>query len=125
MPQESRRMDDVPVFGVRVAGCPCVSRPSVYAVIRDPPDRLAVVRTPAGLFLPGGGIEPGETAEEAVLREAREECGLILEPIAGIERAVEIVHSPSRNLCLEKDSLFVEARTTGRVPSHEPDHDLQ
>ena len=35
--------------------------------------------------LPGGGVEPGETPEETVLRELKEECGLdgtILRPLA-------------------------------------------
>jgi 8-oxo-dGTP diphosphatase len=49
-------------------------------------DRFVVVRRaqpPAqGLFtLPGGGVETGETLRQAVVREVREETGLIVEPI--------------------------------------------
>jgi 8-oxo-dGTP diphosphatase len=49
-------------------------------------DRFLVVRRarpPAqGLFtLPGGGVEAGETLKQAVVRELREETGLIVEPI--------------------------------------------
>ena len=51
------------------------------AVVRDEAGRLLLVRRgrepAAGLWsLPGGRIEPGETAAEAAAREVREETGL-------------------------------------------------
>jgi 8-oxo-dGTP diphosphatase len=50
-------------------------RTAVYAVVRGAGGRVALVHDPAGLFLPGGGVETGEGLEEALLREIREECG--------------------------------------------------
>ena len=53
-------------------------RRGAYAVTLDPEGRIAVNRNPRGLFLPGGGIEAGETPEDALARELREECGRAL-----------------------------------------------
>ncbi len=55
--------------------------PCVGAVIRDGAGRLLMIlrghEPGRGLWsVPGGRIEPGETAEEAVIREVREETGL-------------------------------------------------
>ncbi len=55
------------------------------AIFRD--GRVLIVRrarAPAnGLYtLPGGGVELGETLEEAVVREVREETSLTVEPVA-------------------------------------------
>jgi 8-oxo-dGTP pyrophosphatase MutT (NUDIX family) len=56
-------------------------REGSYALIRNDQGRLLVVRGRRGLFLPGGGVDPGESPLEALHRELREECGLaILEP---------------------------------------------
>ena len=55
------------------------------AILRD--DKVLIVRRarpPAqGLYtLPGGAVEAGETLIEAVMREVREETGMIIEPLA-------------------------------------------
>jgi 8-oxo-dGTP diphosphatase len=69
----------MPVFGTRVDGCPYIVRPGAYAVVRNASGYFAVIRTPRGSYLPGGGVETNETPGETIKREAREEAGLILE----------------------------------------------
>lgn len=51
---------------------------SVAIVVRDGKVLMVQVRYEGRLFwqAPGGGVENGETAEEAALRELREECNL-------------------------------------------------
>jgi 8-oxo-dGTP diphosphatase len=60
--------------------------PCAGAVVRDPAGRLLLVRRGrepgrGRWSLPGGRVEPGETAAAAVVREVREETGL--EVVAG------------------------------------------
>jgi ADP-ribose pyrophosphatase YjhB (NUDIX family) len=50
-------------------------------------ERVLIVRRGAppmqGIYtLPGGGVELGETLEQAVMREVREETGLAIEPLS-------------------------------------------
>ena len=117
-------MQDIPVFGTRVDGWPHVLRPSAYALVRNTAGELAVVRTPTGCFLPGGGIESGESPEQAIDRESKQECGLALDPAGLLGRAVEYVYSPLEKACFEKASAFFEARVTEVVTAREPDHHL-
>jgi 8-oxo-dGTP diphosphatase len=58
--------------------------PCVGAVIKDERGRLLLVKRGhdpgAGLWsLPGGRVEPGETDAEALVREMREETGLVVQ----------------------------------------------
>lgn len=116
---------EVPVFGMRPADEVCVIRPSAYVLIEDEQGRLAVVRTVQGTYLPGGGIEAGETPEEAIRREALEECGLIVRPGAWVLRAVQFAYSYSERTYFEKRSTFVDGAIEGADASLlEADHEV-
>lgn len=83
------------------------------------------MRTPQGFYLPAGGIEADESAEAAVVREVREESGLVVEARAWTREAVEIVYSAEEHICFEKRCVFLEAEVIGQVIEHEPDHELR
>lgn len=53
----------------------------VRLMVLDEDERILLVRHTytGGWHMPGGGVDPGETAAEAALREVREETGLTLE----------------------------------------------
>lgn len=55
-------------------------REASRVLLIDAQDRLLLLRAGGWWFTVGGGIEAGETSEDAAIREAYEETGIRLEP---------------------------------------------
>jgi ADP-ribose pyrophosphatase YjhB (NUDIX family) len=70
---DSRRYPVRPYLAVSAA----IFRAGRVLIVRRGPPPLQGIYT-----LPGGGVEVGETLEEAIAREVREETGLAIEPLA-------------------------------------------
>jgi len=120
----------VPQFGQAEPGATYPDRPAAFAVVeRD--DLIALVRVERRgrglvLDLPGGGIDEGETAAEAAVRECGEEAGLVValdaEPFVLADHFFLHNDGVVRNT---RGSFFV-----GRVMAEDPalkiedDHDL-
>jgi 8-oxo-dGTP diphosphatase len=102
------------VFGVREARQTYRERRATYAVILDADGRVACVAEESGLFLPGGGLEPGEDSVRALHREVAEECARTIEIIAPLESATQYLCT-ARGERYELQAAFFLARFTGNL----------
>ncbi|RSD23030.1 NUDIX hydrolase [Mesobacillus subterraneus] len=69
------------IFGEKEANISYTWRPGVYGIVfNEKKDQIALIQTEDGkYFLPGGGLENGESHSECLLREGIEEMGMVLE----------------------------------------------
>lgn len=97
-----------------------VLSPSAAACIRDEAGRILLLQRGNGENLwgfPGGAIELGERAAEAVVREVLEETGLQVEPIAliGLYSGPEYAFAYPNGDRVQPITSFFECRVTGGV----------
>lgn len=114
----------IPEFGLDPAEAEYSLRPGGYAVIFSRVGEVAIVSTPNGLFLPGGGQDSGESPEAAVVREAREECGLRISLGGRIGVADELVFAAEEGIHHRKRCVFFLAEIIEQLGAGEPDHEL-
>jgi len=118
-------IDSVPHFGTQQAGIEYSQRPSVYAIIQDANYQIAVVKHKGAFFLPGGGIEPGETPIEALQRELIEETGYRTKDVVKRGEAVEYLQGvlEGEYYCIHS-TFFIAQLQTQVSTLTEPDHQL-
>jgi 8-oxo-dGTP diphosphatase len=111
----------IPVFGERLPGVKHIKRPGAYALIFDAQRRLAVIQTRRGCFLPGGGIQAGESPEEGLRREIREECGLEILILSKLGESLDYLYASQDRQYFEIHSQYylAEAGATTGSPSEE------
>ncbi|HEX5726843.1 MAG TPA: NUDIX domain-containing protein [Longimicrobiaceae bacterium] len=113
-----------PQFGAVVPGAEYVLRPGGYLVVRNARGEIAVVSSPRGYFLPGGGQEAGESPAEAAVREAGEECGLRVRLGEPLGTADQLVYHTVEDKHYRKRCVFFTADFVGCEGDGEPDHQL-
>jgi 8-oxo-dGTP diphosphatase len=104
------------VFGAQVDGHTYHARRAVYAVIPDSDGRVAAVRYRRYLFLPGGGMEGGETPEHALMREVEEECAQRLHIAKKIGEALQYFYAPSEDKYFAMHAVFYAGTFLGQTP---------
>lgn len=105
---------------------PLRRRPGAYGIVVDSAARVAVVvvgpEGADGTHLPGGGIEAGESPQQALHREVLEETGWTVEILRGLGPAAQIVHGPRG--AWNKIGHFYLCRPLRQLAGPEPDHRL-
>ena len=113
------------VFGTKLGGIDYVDRPGAYAVIENNEKQIAVLETSNGYFLPGGGIEFGETEIDALKRELIEEIGYQVLVIAEAGEAVEYIEASREQRYYQIRSKFYKVQLDSVIEEGiEKDHRL-
>lgn len=120
---------NIPQFGEPQTGKAYPDRPAAFVVVEQD-GKIAVVRVSfeggaSRLDLPGGGIDEGETAAQAAVRECGEEAGLRVAADAPFARADHFFVNEDGTTVNTRGSFFA-GRLLGEAPELkiEDDHAL-
>lgn len=108
--------DSIPTFGLERDDRNYIKRPGAYALIMRA-GKVLIVDENSGWFLPGGGLELGESPLEALHREMLEETGFRIESPSALTRVRQLTISRSDGTAWDKDCHIFTAQLGDR-PQH-------
>lgn len=112
-------------FGTRQDGIDYIDWLGAYAVIENNEGQIAVIETGNGYFLPGGGIDAGESDIDALKREILEEIGYQASMFIEIGETVEYIKAYSDEKHYQIRSRFHEVQLGSKTGEGvEKDHRL-
>jgi 8-oxo-dGTP diphosphatase len=112
-------------FGIKSSNARYVARPSAYAVLFNAEKKILVVRHKGKYFLPGGGLERGESERAALYREVMEETGLTIRLLSRIGVAGEYVYGEEEQQYYNKIGVFYHCKLEqGECENAEVGHEV-
>ncbi len=112
------------IFGTKIPGKEYIQRHGAYGLMYKE-GRIATISFPQGFFLPGGGVDAGESYEQALKREAIEELGWVIDDLKLIGVATQFFYTAFQDLYIENiGHFYFVGRISATAQKTEVDHDL-
>lgn len=102
-----------------------IKRPGAYGIFKNVNNLIALIKTKKGYFLPGGGIENGESPDECLKRECLEEIGAEISELDNFAHGTYHFYSTTLNVNMKIEGYFFTCKIDKFLETKtEDDHEL-
>jgi 8-oxo-dGTP diphosphatase len=103
-------------FGQQLKTEQYIDRPGAYAILLNDAEEICLINEKGRYTLPGGGSDPGESLEETVSREVKEETGYDIKIINTLDYAIQYCLAKGEGY-FKKECTYFECKVSGNLQS--------